>query len=171
MLTQRSKECSSAASHARRQLSAHSDWNNRIRSVILQLASKIPYVGAIASFIVGSFLPQDKVDVFEAIKQDITNLIRKEILEYELNLHKSEIDGLKMIFTRYQELLYRHCQSRRHMAQPRQSQPPPPVRNYQLDKLEGPNYLTWVTLLLKRVGVWHITSGSVLKPDATDATY
>ncbi|KAH6556867.1 hypothetical protein KP509_1Z148700 [Ceratopteris richardii] len=49
------------------------------------------------------------------------------------------------------------------MAQPRQSQPPPPVRNYQLDKLEGPNYLTWVTLLLKRVGVWHITSGSMVR--------
>ncbi|KAH7373232.1 hypothetical protein KP509_17G045200 [Ceratopteris richardii] len=80
-----------------------SDWNNRIRSVVLQLTSKIPEVGAIASFIIGSFWPQDKVDVFEAIKEDIRNLIRKEILEYELNVHKSEIDGLKIILTRYQE--------------------------------------------------------------------
>ncbi|KAH7373231.1 hypothetical protein KP509_17G045100 [Ceratopteris richardii] len=84
-----------------------SDWNNRIRSVVLQLTSKIPEVGAIASFIIGSFWPQDKVDVFEAIKEDIRNLIRKEILEYELNVHKSEIDGLKMILTRYQEVVVR----------------------------------------------------------------
>ncbi|KAH7373230.1 hypothetical protein KP509_17G045000 [Ceratopteris richardii] len=80
-----------------------SDWNNRIRSVVLQLTWKIPEVGAIASFIIGSFWPQDKVDVFEAIKEEIRNLIRKEILEYELNVHKSEIDGLKMILRRYQE--------------------------------------------------------------------
>ncbi|KAH7373200.1 hypothetical protein KP509_17G043800 [Ceratopteris richardii] len=80
-----------------------SDWNNRIRSVILALTSKIPKVGGIASFIIGCFWPQDKIDVFEAIKEDIRNLVKQEILEYELNLHKSEVDGLKMILKRYEE--------------------------------------------------------------------
>ncbi|KAH7431304.1 hypothetical protein KP509_08G041900 [Ceratopteris richardii] len=80
-----------------------SDWHNRIRSVVLELTKKIPEVGAIAGFIIGSFWPENKIDVFAAIKKDVQNLVKEEIFQYELNLHKSEIDGLKMIIKRYRE--------------------------------------------------------------------
>eukprot|EP00250_Pteridium_aquilinum_P035230 c892_g1_i1 orf=2-1174(-) len=41
------------------------------------------------------------------------------------------------------------------------------VRSYHLDKLTGPNYLTWatrVTLLLKRASLWDIVDGSAPQP-------
>ncbi|MCO5559434.1 hypothetical protein L7F22_013034 [Adiantum nelumboides] len=56
------------------------------------------------------------------------------------------------------------------MAQP-QAAPssliPATVRAYHLDKLTGPNYLTWatrVTLLLKRSSLWKIVNGTQPKP-------
>ena len=58
------------------------------------------------------------------------------------------------------------------MAQP-QAAPssfiPATVRAYHLDKLAGPNYLTWatrVTLLLKRASLWEIVDGTKAKPAA-----
>ncbi|MCO5569408.1 hypothetical protein L7F22_023120 [Adiantum nelumboides] len=44
---------------------------------------------------------------------------------------------------------------------------PSAVRSYHLDKLLGPNYLTWatrVTLLLKRATLWEIVDGTIPKP-------
>ncbi|MCO5612762.1 hypothetical protein L7F22_067032 [Adiantum nelumboides] len=44
---------------------------------------------------------------------------------------------------------------------------PSTVRSYHLDKLTGPNYLTWatrVTLLLKRADLWDIVSGVTPQP-------
>lgn len=80
-----------------------SDWNNRIRDVVMKITAKIPEVGAAASIIVGILWPEDKIDVFQALKADMIKLVKKEILEYELNRSKSEIDGLKSIIERYKE--------------------------------------------------------------------
>ncbi|MCO5586676.1 hypothetical protein L7F22_040618 [Adiantum nelumboides] len=44
---------------------------------------------------------------------------------------------------------------------------PATVRSYNLDKLTGPNYLTWatrVTLLLKRASLWQIVDGTLVQP-------
>lgn len=78
-----------------------SDWNNRIRDVVMKVSSKIPEVGAVVSIVVGFLWPEDKVDVFQALKADMIKLVKKQILEYELNLHQSEIHALKVIIERY----------------------------------------------------------------------
>jgi hypothetical protein len=46
---------------------------------------------------------------------------------------------------------------------------PTAMRNYNLDKLIGPNYLTWatqMTLMLKRVDLWDIVNDTT-QPSAT----
>nr|UDN67334.1 insecticidal protein IPD113 [Gymnocarpium dryopteris] len=78
-----------------------SDWNNRIRDAVLKLSSKIPEVGTAASILIGFLWPENKIDVFQAIKADVINLVKKEILASELNRHHSEIDGLKLAIQRY----------------------------------------------------------------------
>ncbi|MCO5601957.1 hypothetical protein L7F22_056084 [Adiantum nelumboides] len=51
---------------------------------------------------------------------------------------------------------------------------PSTVKSYRLDKLTGPNYLTWatrVTLLLKRATLWDIVSGATPIPAPNDAAW
>ena len=63
------------------------------------------------------------------------------------------------------------------MAQPAPATPsliPSKVRSYKLDKLTGPNYLTWaawVTILLKQAALWDIVSAAALQPVANDADW
>ncbi|MCO5573372.1 hypothetical protein L7F22_027141 [Adiantum nelumboides] len=78
-----------------------SSWNNRMRDAAIKLSGKIPEVGAVVSILVSFFWPEDQVDIFEALKADMTKLVKEEILKYELNRHQSEIDGLKVIIQRY----------------------------------------------------------------------
>ncbi|MCO5552966.1 hypothetical protein L7F22_006486 [Adiantum nelumboides] len=79
-----------------------SDWNNRVRDAAIKIASKIPEVGTVVSFLMNFFWPEDKIDIFQSLKADMTKLIKKEILEYELNRHQGELDGLRDIIQRYQ---------------------------------------------------------------------
>nr|UDN67330.1 insecticidal protein IPD113.2 [Lygodium flexuosum] len=78
-----------------------SDWNNRIRDAVIKISSKIPEVGSVVSILIGTFWPQDKLDIFQALKADVTKLVKQEILEHELNQRQSEIDALKVLIARY----------------------------------------------------------------------
>ncbi|MCO5592124.1 hypothetical protein L7F22_046119 [Adiantum nelumboides] len=78
-----------------------SDWNNRIRDAVMKVSAKIPEVGSVVSALIGYLWPENKVNIFQAIKADLTKLVKQEILHYELKLHESELDTLKKTMEGY----------------------------------------------------------------------
>nr|UDN67333.1 insecticidal protein IPD113 [Doodia media] len=86
----------------RMQVDAH-DWHNRLRGAVLGLLSDLPLGGAIST-LVGLFWPATRVNIWEALGMEayVTNIVRKEIFEFEMRQHESDIEALERSILRYE---------------------------------------------------------------------
>ena len=76
-------------------------WNNRLRSVTMQLEKLIPKVGGLVSFLTGICWPSRKASIWDLVIQQVTELVDRKILEQELRERAAEILALKSTLEMY----------------------------------------------------------------------
>lgn len=84
------------------------DWHNRVRDAVLALISDVPMVGTAISILIGLFWPATQVNIWEALKAEVTNIVRREIFEFEMRLLESDIEALERTIVRYERASLLH---------------------------------------------------------------
>src|ERR1700743_2955500 len=78
--------------------------NNTARSIAIAVASKLPKVGGVLSFLMGQFWPTDEVSIWDQIKEQVEAMIDQKIAANNLAKLRKDLKGVQINLKNYQKL-------------------------------------------------------------------
>jgi hypothetical protein len=79
--------------------------NNTARSIAIAVASKLPKVGGVLSFLMGQFWPTDEVSIWDQIKEQVEAMIDQKIAANNLAKLSKDLKGVQINLKNYQKLI------------------------------------------------------------------